>query len=247
MGNQDFTQAQTLGQLSNASNATLLIELEGKKYIYKPQSGERQLWDFPNGTLYQRERAAYVVSQLLGWNLVPETVISKGSYGIGSFQKWVEAQTELVDIFQPDQVPEDWLEITSGVTEDGTQVVLAHANSEDLMKLAVFDAIINNADRKAGHILTNNDQQVWAIDHGVTFNVEPKLRTVLWGWLGQSIPENLIEDLKILENKLANSEITQLISDDEFLELKFRISELTETKTFPSPNPNWPAVPWPIF
>jgi uncharacterized repeat protein (TIGR03843 family) len=247
MGNQDFTQAQTLGQLSNASNATLLIVLEGQQYIYKPQSGERQLWDFPTGTLYQRERAAFVISQLLGWNLVPETVISTGAYGIGSFQKWVETETQLVDIFPPDQVPADWLQITSGVTEEGTQVVLAHADSEDLMKLAVFDAITNNADRKAGHILTNSDQQVWAIDHGVTFNVEPKLRTVLWGWLGQTIPEALIEDLKILENNLANSEISQLISGDEFLELKYRIAELIETKTFPSPNPNWPAVPWPIF
>ncbi len=247
MGGQDFTQAQTLGQLSNASNATLLVELDGQKYIYKPQSGERQLWDFPTGTLYQRERAAFVISELLGWGLIPETVIAEGAYGIGSFQKWVEAETQLVDIFAPDEVPDDWLQITSGVTEDGSQVVLAHANSADLLKLAVFDAITNNADRKAGHILTNSDQQVWAIDHGVTFNVEPKLRTVLWGWLGQAIPDALIEDLKNLEGNLATSEISQLISEDEFLELKYRISELIETKTFPSPNPNWPAVPWPIF
>ena len=247
MGDQDFTQAQTLGQLSNASNATLLIELDGQKYIYKPQSGERQLWDFPTGTLYQRERAAFVISDLLGWNLVPETVISNGSYGIGSFQTWVEAQTELVDIFPPDQVPSDWLQITSGVTEDGSKVVLAHANSDDLMKLALFDAVVNNADRKAGHILTNSDQQVWAIDHGVTFNVEPKLRTVLWGWLGKSIPNTLIDDLKALDSNLTDSEITLLINDDEFHELQYRISELIETRSFPSPNPNWPAVPWPIF
>ena len=247
MGYPDFTQAKTLGQLSNASNATLLIELNDQKYIYKPQSGERQLWDFPTGTLYQRERAAFVISNLLGWNLVPETLISQGSYGIGSFQKWVEAQTELVDIFTPDQVPENWLQITSGISEDGKQVVLAHADSDQLMKLAVFDAIVNNADRKAGHILTNSDQQVWAIDHGVTFNVEPKLRTVLWGWLGQAIPDVLIEDLKVLESELDDSEIPLLVNPDEFLELKYRISELVETKIFPSPNPKWPAVPWPIF
>lgn len=247
MGDQDFTQAKTLGQLSNASNATLLIELDGQKYIYKPQSGERKLWDFPTGTLYQRERAAYVVSNLLGWNLVPETVISQGSYGIGSFQTWIEAQTQLVDIFAPDLVPEEWLQVTSGVTEDGALVVLAHANSKELMKLAVFDAIVNNADRKAGHILTNSVQQVWAIDHGVTFNVEPKLRTVLWGWIGKSIHDTLIEDLKTLEGNLSDSEIPLLISEDEFLEFKSRISEIIETKTFPSPNPNWPAVPWPIF
>ena len=247
MGDLDFTQAKVLGQLSNASNATLLVEVFGTKYVYKPQSGERTLWDFPTGTLYKRERATYVLSQLLGWELVPVTVIAYGPYGIGSFQKWVEADTELVDIFPPDQVPDKWLSITRGVTEEGTEVVLAHADLDELKRLALFDAIVNNADRKAGHILSDDSKQVWAIDHGVTFNVEPKLRTVLWGWLDQKIPTELLDATKELLAKLDSCEISELISEDELLELKYRISELVATETFPSPNPNWPAVPWPIF
>lgn len=243
----DFTEAKVLGQLSNASNATLLIEQDGQNFIYKPKDGERELFDFPSGTLYRRERAAYLVSELLDWDLVPETLIGEGVFGVGSFQRWVESQPTLVDIFDQKQVPSSWLIVTSGIDQSGKEVVLAHANDERLQKIALFDAVINNADRKAGHILESSDRKIWAIDHGVTFNVEPKLRTVLWGWLDEAIPENLLLDLKRILPLLKESEVAKLIDQEEFAQLISRIDLLITNQTFPKPNENWPPVPWPIF
>jgi uncharacterized repeat protein (TIGR03843 family) len=238
---------EVVGHLTNASNATLLVSDGENRYVYKPQSGERRLWDFPEGTLFKRERAAYVLSELLGWDLVPQTVIDQGPLGIGSFQNWIEAQVNQVDIFTPDEIPAHWLTITSGVDESGQRVTLAHSNSEDLQKISLLDALMNNADRKAGHLLTDATGKTWAIDHGVTFNVEAKLRTVLWGWLDQEIPANLLEQIALAKEQIRTSELKDLLAKDELDELLDRFKVIVETKVFPEPSPNWPAVPWPIF
>jgi uncharacterized repeat protein (TIGR03843 family) len=238
---------KVIGQMVNASNSTLVVESEQGRFIYKPRSGERPLWDFPDHTLHQRERAAYVMSQLLGWDIVPETTIQEGPYGIGSFQKWIEAEPTTVDIFSPGEVPEGWLTIMSGIDEDGGQVTLAHENSDRLQQIAIFDALINNADRKAGHLLTTKSGETYGIDHGVTFHFENKLRTVLWGWIGQSIPELLLSDLQNLQSKIVESELIELLDESEINALQSRLDLLIAEKTLPSPSPHWPAVPWPVF
>lgn len=238
---------KVIGQMVNASNSTLVVESEGNRFIYKPRSGERPLWDFPDNTLHLRERAAFLVSEMLGWDVVPETTIKDGPYGIGSFQTWIDADPETVDIFPPDQVPENWLTIVTGIDEEGNQVTLAHENSDRLQQIAVFDAVVNNADRKAGHLLTNSTGQTYGIDHGVTFNAEDKLRTVLWGWIGQVISEDKLEDLATLKAQIPESELIDLLDEPEIQALNHRIDHLLKVKTMPSPSPHWPAVPWPVF
>jgi len=238
---------KVVGQMVNASNSTLVIESNDQRYIYKPRSGERPLWDFPDQTLYLRERAAYLTSELLGWNVVPETTIQEGPYGIGSFQKWIDAEPATVDIFPPNEVPQGWLTIMSGIDEEGDQVTLAHENSSRLQQIAVFDTLINNADRKAGHLLTDESGVTFGIDHGVTFSSEGKLRTVLWGWIGQSVPEQYLADLASLKTKISGSELEELLDGSEVTALQARLDELLIQKTMPSPSPHWPAVPWPVF
>ena len=231
----------------NASNSTLVVESQTGRFIYKPRSGERPLWDFPDHTLHLRERAAYVVSELLGWDVVPETTIQEGPYGIGSFQKWIDAEPSTVDVFPPRSVPEGWLTIITGIDEDGNEVTLAHEDSVRLQQIAVFDALINNADRKAGHLLTDKTGKTYGIDHGVTFNSEHKLRTVLWGWIGQGIPEQFSSDLDLLKQKIHGSELEELLDQSEVAALIVRLEILLAQNVMPSPSPHWPAVPWPVF
>jgi uncharacterized repeat protein (TIGR03843 family) len=238
---------KVVGQMVNASNSTLVIESNDQRYIYKPRSGERPLWDFPDQTLYLRERAAFVTSELLGWNVVPETTIQEGPYGIGSFQKWIDAEPATVDIFPPNEVPQGWLTIMSGIDEEGDQVTLAHEDSARLMQIAVFDTLINNADRKAGHLLTDVSGNTFGIDHGVTFSAENKLRTVLWGWIGQGFPEQYLTDLASLKSKVPGSELEELLDQSEIAALLDRLDYLLNVKILPSPSPHWPAVPWPVF
>lgn len=238
---------QVVGQMVNASNSTLVVESEGNRYIYKPRSGERPLWDFPDHTLHLRERAAFVCSEMLGWNIIPETFIQDGPYGIGSFQKWIDAEPATVDIFPPNEVPEGWLTIMSGIDEEGKQVTLAHQNSPRLFQIAIFDAIVNNADRKAGHLLTDASGQTYGIDHGVTFNFEDKLRTVLWGWIGEEIPEEFVKDIESLKEKITNSELEELLDVEEIDALFHRLDTILTQPVMPMPSPSWPAVPWPIF
>jgi len=242
-----MNKAKVVGQMVNASNSTLVVEVGTERFIYKPRSGERPLWDFPDNTLHLRERAAYVVSEMLGWDIVPETTIQDGPYGIGSFQKWIDAEPTTVDIFPPTTVPDGWLTIITGFDETGVEVTLAHEDSLRLLQIAVFDALVNNADRKAGHLLTDAFGNTFGIDHGVTFNSEDKLRTVLWGWIGQHIPENLLSDLNELKQKIYKSELEELLDQTEVSALLERLNTLLDQKTMPSPSPHWPAVPWPVF
>ncbi len=238
---------KVVGQMVNASNSTLVVESDGTRFIYKPRSGERPLWDFPDHTLHLRERAAYVTSELLGWDVVPETKIQEGPYGVGSFQKWIDAEPTTVDIFPPDSVPEGWLTIITGIDEEGNEVTLAHEDSTRLQQIAVFDVLINNADRKAGHLLTDASGNTFGIDHGVTFSSEDKLRTVLWGWIGQNFPEQYLADLELLKSMIYGSELEELLDDSELTALVDRLDTLLAQKIMPSPSPHWPAVPWPVF
>jgi uncharacterized repeat protein (TIGR03843 family) len=218
------------GRLVDASNATLyaIADLAGQEMvcIYKPKAGERPLWDFPDGCLAHREYAAYLVSEYLGFNVVPLTVLRDGPYGEGMAQEWItiDESVDLAKFFATDH--------------------------PGLRAMALFDAIINNTDRKIGHLLPINDDVVFGCDHGVTFHVEDKLRTVLWQWAGDSLTTNEIEILKkaviSLEGEL-RTQLETLLTTQEIDALAARVQRLLNEGTFPQPNPNWPAVPWPAF
>ena len=236
-----------LGRLEYASNNTLLVDIDGVRYVYKPISGERPLWDFPDETLALREVAAYRVSELLGWNLVPPTSLVDGAEGLGSLQLWVDAELKEVDLFAPGTVPDDWFSILGGIDETGGEIVLAHSPNPKLAQLALFDVIINNADRKAGHILTTEGGHILGIDHGVTFHEEPKLRTVLWGWSQSAIDAQLLVDIRALGGQIADSNLAELLAPIEIEALLGRIEQILATRTYPEPSAQWPAVPWPVF
>jgi uncharacterized repeat protein (TIGR03843 family) len=197
--------------------------------------------------LAQRERAAYILSELLGWHVVPETSLVDGPHGIGSLQQWVDAEVTAVDVMAPGTVPSGWMSVFEGVGPDNKPVVLVHRDDHELLRIAVFDVVINNADRKGGHILTDSAERHYAIDHGVTFHTEPKLRTVLWGWAEQPIPEEFMRDLERVSEQLSESELIELLSQDEVSALKNRIEDLVARGEMPAPSGDWPAIPWPVF
>jgi uncharacterized repeat protein (TIGR03843 family) len=218
------------GRLIDASNATLLAEcsFENKKIkcIYKPVAGERPLWDFPDGNLAQREYAAYLISKHAEFDLVPFTILRDGPFGIGMVQTWIDID-ESVDL-------------ASFFSTDDSQ----------LRRMALFDAVINNTDRKIGHLLPRPDGKLFGCDHGVTFHHEYKLRTVLWQWAGDAFTadeEQTLADLarKLKEGKVDN--LSSLITVDEYQALLTRVDDLLESRTFPMPSHDWPAIPWPAF
>jgi len=241
------SQLRIIERLPQASNGAFLAELDGVRVVYKPNHLEKELWDFPTGTLAFRERATYVVDQLLGWNLVPKTDLVETEQGFASVQNWVEASAGLVEIFPAAQVPDKWLGVLDGQGPNGEELTLAHQDLEVLMKIALLDAVVNNADRKGGHILTGDDGATYAIDHGVTFHDEPKIRTVLWGWAGQDIPTNLLSDLEAGASKMPDSELKNLLTEFELEATIQRLAELVESGKFATPNDEWPSLPWPLF
>lgn len=182
------------GRVSGASNAVLrcTAELDGRRAacVYKPVAGERPLWDFPDGSLARRETAAYEVSRATGWDLVPPTVLRDGPYGEGMCQLWIEADPEaaLLALVEAEEPGPGWLAVGFADVGEGRTALLVHADDPRLRRLAVFDAVVNNADRKGGHLLPDAGGRLHAIDHGVTFNAEDKLRTLLWGWAGNRCP-----------------------------------------------------------
>ena len=244
------------GRLVEASNATLFcsIEYDGREgeCVYKPVRGERPLWDFPDGTLAGREVASAMLSEVMGWDLMPPTTLREGPFGTGMVQLWMDAADgwELVDLVEPDDLPDDWLPILHAQDSGGDPVVLAHADDERLRRLAVLDVVINNADRKAGHILHLPDGRVVGIDHGVSLNVEDKLRTVLWGFRGQELSAELVQRLgrlrATLEGPLAES-LAEHIMPKEVRAIGERIDRLLEDGVFPGPSGEWPVIPWPPF
>lgn len=218
------------GRLRWSSNYTFLISVCDDEHqamaIYKPQRGERPLWDFPDGTLCYRERAAFLVSDAIGWDIVPPTVLRDGSHGLGSFQLYIEHNPE-VTYFNFDDSFKD-----------------------QMMRFAAFDYITNNADRKGGHCLLDENGKVWGIDHGICFHVAPKLRTVIWDYATQTVPDDILADVAALceqidteENPLRQN-ISQLISPKELASFQRRVHRLLETKKFPEPGYG-PSYPWP--
>ena len=221
------------GLIPWSSNATLLVTVrDGEQStlaIYKPQRGERPLWDFPHGGLGRREMAAYLVDEALGWGLVPATVLRDGPYGPGSVQLCVEAQEEM-NFFT--------------IQEDARY-------ADDLKRLAALDVICNNADRKAGHCLVDGDGRLWAIDNALTFHVEPKLRTVIWDFAGALLLAHIPSDLERLLGLLGEPEeglsrpLERLLSKQEVATLAQRVRDLISARRYPEPGP-YRAVPWPL-
>lgn len=241
------------GRILGASNATLRCMLEdGRSCVYKPQRGERPLWDFPTGTLTGREVASYEIDRLLGFNLVPPTVWrEEGPAGPGMCQLWIieEDDSRLVDVVTPDRIPDGWLPVLRATDGLGNPVVLVHADDPRLQMMAILDAVLNNGDRKGGHVITAQDGRVWAVDHGVTLSVDPKLRTVLWGWAGSPVPDELLEAVAQLAQELKTGcpAVSRWLEPQELRALIERCEDLITSGLFPGPHEDWPAIPWPVF
>ena len=254
-----FGEIEVEGRLVDASNVVLLGQLElddiRTRVIYKPVKGERPLWDFPDGTLAQREAAAFVLSAVGGWNLVPPTVLREGPLGSGSVQLWIDAAEggtrTLIDVVTPAELVPGWLPVFEAELADGTAVVVAHADRPELASAAVFDMVINNADRKGSHLVVDQSGSLWGFDHGLSAHTEPKLRTVLWGWVGEPLPETELARLEAMAGWLSNPRspvsraIKGLLSPAEVDALSQRIAGLLRTGLFPEPSGRGPAVPWP--
>jgi len=223
-------EMRVTGRLVDASNATLYatVTLNSQELIciYKPIAGERPLWDFSEGTLAHREFAAYLLSRDLGFDVVPLTILREGPYGPGMVQQWIDIDEsiDLAEFFSSDH--------------------------PRLRAMAIFDSIINNTDRKIGHLLPVDSEIVFGCDHGVTFHVDNKLRTVLWQWADEPFTEMEIlllqKALRRIQTDLGLA-LQPFLTADEILATEKRIQALLESKKFPLPNPDWPAVPWPAF
>jgi uncharacterized repeat protein (TIGR03843 family) len=244
------------GRLVDASNATLFGTVSAAgvdmECVYKPVRGERPLWDFPDGTLAGREVASFLVSQAGGFDVVPPTLLRDGPYGPGMVQAWVDVDEdrELVDIRAPKELPEGWLGVLRARGERGRPAVLAHADDPALRRMAAFDVVVNNADRKGGHVLAAVGGHLYGVDHGLTMHVEDKLRTVLWGWTGQALPADVVEPLEKLRAGLDGSladELNPHITQREIRVLARRVENLLADAVFPEPSGHGPAIPWPAF
>jgi uncharacterized repeat protein (TIGR03843 family) len=249
---------EPLGRLSDASNDALLVrvggEAAGAVAVYKPVAGERPLWDFPDGTLAEREVAAYAISQAGGWGAVPTTVLREGPLGVGSVQEWVGSLDEppgrVVEVFPPNRVPEGWHPVLEGEGRRGEPLVVAHADTPEVRAMAVFDVVLNNSDRKGSHLLVA-EGRLFGIDHGVSLHTEPKLRTILWGWAGEPIPRAEQERVAAVATALAEpdsplrSQLERLLTPAEVAALKARCHALLEYPAYPVPSGRWPAIPWP--
>ncbi|ADI11570.1 hypothetical protein SBI_08452 [Streptomyces bingchenggensis BCW-1] len=250
------------GRVREASNAVLYctVEYEGHSAacVYKPVAGERPLWDFPDGTLAQREVAAYELSEATGWGLVPPTVLRDGPYGQGMCQLWIEAAPgedgdgapELLALVDGEEPGPGWKAVAFAEVDEGRTALLVHADDERLRRLAVLDAVINNGDRKGGHLLPTADGRIYAIDHGVTFNADDKLRTLLWGWAGEPLSDEALTVLRGLADRLADGDpltarLAELITEAEIAALRARIAALLRSGRHPEPSGQWPAIPWP--
>ena len=223
---------EVLGRLPGSSNQALVVLVhhpdlaEPFHAVYKATVAERPLFDFPVGTLARREVAAFLVSEATGWGLVPSTVLRDGPYGVGMVQEWIHGDSS-VDL-----------------------VALVVGDHPRLRRMAVFDAIVNNTDRKGGHLVPMPDGHVFGVDHGVTFSVEPKLRTVLWGWIGTPFEDDELAGLQRVRDGLRNelaASLGELLDPAEVTATKRRVAALLRSRHFPRPNADWPSIPWPPF
>lgn len=250
-----------IGRLVSASNATLLCTFDSAvgptRCVYKPTAGERPLWDFPDGSLGHREVAAALIADAVAVvtstsALVPPTVWRDvGPFGPGMCQLWVEdAETSDVDVVAPDDVPTGWLVSVGGIDGRHQEVAVVHDDVADLRRLALFDLVVNNADRKGGHILRDPSGRLFGIDHGVTHHVENKLRTVLWGWAGTEITDDEAAALTAIAELVRGDLATELgehLAPAELTGIRRRIRTLLRHRVFPTPQGEWPAIPWPVF
>lgn len=241
------------GRITTASNATFLGSIGDVVVVYKPIAGEKPLWDFPDGTLAHREVAAYLVSQAFGWDVVPHTWLRDGPLGEGMVQLWQEPDPaqSAVDLVATDQVPKTgWKHVLEGRDEDGRVVALIHEDTPALRRMAVFDIIVNNADRKGDHILAMTDGHRHGVDHGLTFHRDHKLRTVLWGWLGDALTDEEYEGIGRVSKGLhgvLGQRLADLLGAEEIDSLAARCAGLRRAGQFPAPSGGMPAVPWPLF
>ncbi|MCP3817228.1 SCO1664 family protein [Streptomyces sp. A3M-1-3] len=245
------------GRIREASNAALycMAEYEGRQVtcIYKPIAGERPLWDFPDGNLAQREVAAYELSEATGWALIPPTVLRDGPYGEGMCQLWIEADPEaapLLSLVEADEPGNGWKAVAFAEVGEGRTALLVHADDERLRRLAVLDAVINNGDRKGGHLLPAAGGRLYGIDHGVSFNAEDRLRTLLWGWAGEPLTPEAVEVLARLDTALAEggplaTRLAELITAAELDAVRERVAEMRISGRHREPSGQWPAIPWP--
>jgi uncharacterized repeat protein (TIGR03843 family) len=244
------------GRIVDASNATLFctVHCDGVSAdcVYKPIRGERPLWDFPDGTLAGREVASWLLSEATGWSLVPPTVLRAGPLGPGMVQLWVhtEGERDLVDVVPVDAVPAGWRPVLRAHDRYGDPALLVHADTEGVRRLAVLDVLLNNADRKGGHVLAGLDGRVYGVDHGICLHHENKLRTVLWGFLGEPLSAAVLAVLRRMRAELDGTlgvALAEHLTRTELKALQERTDRLLATETFPAPQGTWPAIPWPAF
>lgn len=254
------------------------VELDGMSgmCVYKPVRGERPLWDFPDGTLAGREVASYLVSAATGWDVVPPTVLRPGPFGEGMVQLWIDTPgatltgltddddddedwdedlsagdevVELIDICPPDGVPAGWKQVLRAHDYGGDVVVLAHADDAALRRMAVLDCVINNADRKGGHVLRALDGHVYGVDHGIALHTEDKLRTVLWGWAGEALGDEAVDVLSRLTAELEGGlgeELHTHLTVREVDAVQRRVRHLLARPSMPGPRGER-MIPWPAF
>lgn len=246
------------GRIMPASNATFLAEAVGDGVripcVYKPIAGERPLWDFPHGTLAGRELAAYVVSDALRWEVVPLTLLREGPEGTGMVQLWCEPDpvVEAVDLCPVGRVPPGFRHVLDATDGAGRPVSLVHEDSPALRRMAVFDVLVNNADRKGGHVLAMPDGHRYGVDHGVCFHTDNKLRTVLWGWAKERLHPDDRAAVAAFTEQLGGDEtlravLTELLTEDEVVALEERCQRLLRRDRMPVPSGSWPSIPWPAF
>lgn len=217
-------ELEVIGRLVDASNASLLCTLpDNVKVIYKPIAGERPLWDFPDGNLASREVAAYYISEIGNFKVVPKTVLREGPFGTGAIQKWIDT------------------------SEEADVITIAQSDDSQMRNLALFDIVINNADRKFGHVLITPEHRIFGCDHGVSLHKENKLRTVVWQFAEKLLQPAEVEQLNELLSQIDCKYLSTYLSEDEIDAIFERTKNLLEAGRFSSPNPNWPAVPWPPY
>lgn len=222
--------SQEFGLLRWSSNYAFLIALTYEDLeltaVYKPQQGERPLWDFPDGTLCKRERAAFLTSQVLKWDIVPPTALREASRGLGTIQFYIDHDPQI------------------------NYFCLDESTKPQLARFQAFDYVVNNADRKGGHCLVDSDGHMWGIDHGITFHASNKLRTVIWDYADQPVPNDLLADLESLLALLENPEssyrreLELLLDTTEIRAFRSRLRNLLKTRRYPVPGPG-PNYPWP--
>ncbi|WP_208542931.1 SCO1664 family protein [Nocardioides euryhalodurans] len=240
------------GRIMPASNATFVGEVDGTQVVYKPIAGERPLWDFPDGSLAFREVASHLVSAASGWDVVPLTVLREGPHGLGMVQLWKEPDPdqEAVTIVPEGATPAGFLHVFDGVDQHDRPISLVHEDSVALRRMAVLDVLVNNADRKGGHVLEMTGGHRHGVDHGVTFHAEPKLRTVLWGWAGEPLAADELDGIDRVLAAVAGTlgeGLEHLVTEREVEGLRRRAERLRAAAVFPQPRGDWPAIPWPPF